>query len=241
MREHHDIIGDVLDALTDSGDQADRLRSVCTLICAEGLGDLAQVYAVEPDDVHLRIAAVASSDPDLAGAVREALSRTVVRTDSSIEGAACTAGSAVVVNDVQDRADLVLPEDVRAYLRRHDVRHVAGLGIPFRTAPVGALLVSRLGDRPRFEDDDLQTLTRIAAALSLDVELHHLRRRVTRQADILDRVADAIIAIDENRVVTKWNRGAETLYGIPRDEALGLPLGDLFSTVSLDQAEIDAA
>ncbi|MCT7658387.1 diguanylate cyclase domain-containing protein [Mycobacterium deserti] len=43
------------------------------------------------------------------------------------------------------------------------------------------------------------------------------------QAALVDRISDAIIAIDDNYVVKSWNRAAETIYGRCAKEAIGMP------------------
>jgi PAS domain S-box-containing protein len=51
------------------------------------------------------------------------------------------------------------------------------------------------------------------------------------QASLLDISHDAIIARDLNDVITYWNRGAEQLYGWPREEAIGKAPHELIRTV----------
>ena len=53
-------------------------------------------------------------------------------------------------------------------------------------------------------------------------------RQLKFQADILESTAEAIIAIDPNQRVTVWNCGAERLYGVAKEEALGQPLTHLY-------------
>lgn len=47
------------------------------------------------------------------------------------------------------------------------------------------------------------------------------------QSRLLDTVEQAVIAIDVTGCITYWNRYAETLYGWPRAEAVGQPIGFL--------------
>jgi len=49
-------------------------------------------------------------------------------------------------------------------------------------------------------------------------------RRVTFQSLLLDSVRESVVAIDSDRRITFWNKGAETLFGFPADEALGAPI-----------------
>ena len=47
------------------------------------------------------------------------------------------------------------------------------------------------------------------------------------QAQLLDAVGEAVIATDLEGRVIHWNRAAETMYGWPREEALGRPVLEL--------------
>ncbi|MEW6254721.1 MAG: PAS domain-containing sensor histidine kinase [Pseudomonadota bacterium] len=53
-------------------------------------------------------------------------------------------------------------------------------------------------------------------------------------AFLLEHAADAVIAIDADRMILSWNRGAEDIYGFTAAEAVGRPLLDL--TAPDDQA-----
>ena len=50
------------------------------------------------------------------------------------------------------------------------------------------------------------------------------------QASLLEITHDAVIVRDMNDVIRYWNRGAEYLYGWPRDEAVGKVLRELLRT-----------
>lgn len=53
------------------------------------------------------------------------------------------------------------------------------------------------------------------------------QRRIAEQAELIDAVNDAIIVRGLDGVVRHWNRAAETIYGIPAEEAIGQEIGDL--------------
>jgi len=59
-------------------------------------------------------------------------------------------------------------------------------------------------------------------------ERKHRERQLKFQADIIETTAEAVIAIDPNHRVVLWNSGAERLYGVPRRDALGKRLTDLY-------------
>ena len=62
------------------------------------------------------------------------------------------------------------------------------------------------------------------------------RKQIERQlrfhAEMLDTISDAVVVIDNNSIVNYWNKGAERLYGLSEEEALGQPLGELYQHLS---------
>lgn len=58
------------------------------------------------------------------------------------------------------------------------------------------------------------------------------RKQIERQmrfnAEVLDKISDAVVVVDNRGIVNYWNKGAERLYGISEDEAYGQPLGELY-------------
>ncbi|MHB8085982.1 MAG: sensor histidine kinase [Dehalococcoidia bacterium] len=58
------------------------------------------------------------------------------------------------------------------------------------------------------------------------------RKQIERQmrfnAEVLDKISDAVVVIDNKGIVNYWNTGAERLYGFSEDEAYGKPLLDLY-------------
>jgi diguanylate cyclase (GGDEF)-like protein/PAS domain S-box-containing protein len=241
MDDERSLTERLLDVVLTSGDDpVTSLQGIVRLMCDAQVSDHAQLFVVEPDDTHLRLAAAAASDPAATESLRGALAATAVRLDSSLSGRAATSAEPILLNRVRD-SGIDFPSRFLEHVERFDVSHVVALRVPGNERHLGALMASRTGDHPPFDPADVALLTRIAAISAFALERLALRRRVERQADILDRVADAVLAVDENRVVTKWNRGAERLYGIDRAEALGRRLGDLVTTVSHSAEKLDVA
>lgn len=58
--------------------------------------------------------------------------------------------------------------------------------------------------------------------------------QLRRQADILDRLDAAVIAVDAKDYVQGWNRGAQRLLGYGEDEILGRPLARIWPSGSGD-------
>jgi PAS domain S-box-containing protein len=71
-------------------------------------------------------------------------------------------------------------------------------------------------------------------------ELSKANEALRYQADLLANVNDAIIATNEQDIITAWNRAAEEMYGWQAVEALGQRLTDLVrqDPIDMDQAEL---
>ena len=70
------------------------------------------------------------------------------------------------------------------------------------------------------------------------LRLHHQEQKLSSQARLLDMTHDTIIMRDEEDRIIYWNRGAETLYGWSRQQALGKISHELFKSelpVSLEE------
>jgi PAS domain S-box-containing protein len=70
----------------------------------------------------------------------------------------------------------------------------------------------------------------LAAQCRHILETLRLQEQTRRQADLIDLSPDAIIVRKLDGTITFWSRGAETLYGWTRQEAIGRCTHDLFQT-----------
>jgi PAS domain S-box-containing protein len=82
----------------------------------------------------------------------------------------------------------------------------------------------------------------VAAALTMtDVtERRREEARLAYLAGLLDNTEDAIVAFDDEWLVTVWNRGAERLYGRTADEMLGRRATDVVRVELSDEQKLDA-
>jgi PAS domain S-box-containing protein len=62
-------------------------------------------------------------------------------------------------------------------------------------------------------------------------ERKRAEKALREQAGLLDLTHDSIFVFDMKDVITYWNRGAEELYGWPREEALGKVAHQLTQTI----------
>jgi PAS domain S-box-containing protein len=65
-------------------------------------------------------------------------------------------------------------------------------------------------------------------------EQKRIERQLRYQAQLLENVSDAVMAIDNNTCITSWNRAAETLYGWKASEVLGKKLYQILPTSYLN-------
>jgi PAS domain S-box-containing protein len=77
----------------------------------------------------------------------------------------------------------------------------------------------------------LVSLAAIAITTFLALRIQSAGTMLREQADLLEITHDAIFVRDMNDVINYWNRGAEELYGWPREEAVGRVSHELVRTV----------
>lgn len=70
----------------------------------------------------------------------------------------------------------------------------------------------------------------VTARKQVEQQLEQQAAILRRQADILELAYEAIVVRDEHGAITYWNRGAESMYGWTRDEALGNVTHDFLQT-----------
>jgi two-component system KDP operon response regulator KdpE len=71
------------------------------------------------------------------------------------------------------------------------------------------------------------TLRVFAARITPELERRNAERRLAEQSRLIHNAPDAVIATDENLVITYWNKAAEKTYGWRAHEALGRTVIDV--------------
>lgn len=92
---------------------------------------------------------------------------------------------------------------------------VEGNGLPY-----GVLGISHSEQRA-FSKDDRNFLQSISNILSASIRRLENESHIAELATLLDQATDAIAVCNSKGCITYWNRGAEKLYGWPRNFAIG--------------------
>lgn len=64
----------------------------------------------------------------------------------------------------------------------------------------------------------------------------HLQESRERTQLIIDHALDAVITADQEGKITEWNKQAETIFGWPREEVIGMPMAELIIPPSYREA-----
>lgn len=108
-----------------------------------------------------------------------------------------------------------------------DIRRLIETGAPVRRITT----IIKLSGEQRYVEMHAGKLNDGFVAIWRDIHNHYqLNRRIRQQAELLDQIADAVIATDLNYVVVSWNRGAEQIYGWTAEEVIGKRLQTFFET-----------
>jgi PAS domain S-box-containing protein len=100
------------------------------------------------------------------------------------------------------------------------------------TFPVQMDLVSVLGD-------DGELIYRVVTAQDIS-ERKQAEEKIVHQARLLEKVNDAVIASDENFIVTSWNVGAERIFGWKAEEVIGRKAEEVLQTEFFNKTRSDA-
>jgi two-component system cell cycle sensor histidine kinase/response regulator CckA len=75
-------------------------------------------------------------------------------------------------------------------------------------------------------------------------ERKQIERQLRFHTEVLDQISDAVVVVDNKRIVKYWNKGAERLYGLSEEDAFGQPLEKLYQYLWLkpedEQASVQA-
>jgi PAS domain S-box-containing protein len=82
-----------------------------------------------------------------------------------------------------------------------------------------------------WREDEVQALSALAATSSAVFSSTELYQRVAEEKErseaILSNIADGIVAVDRDGAIVLWNATAETISGVPAEEALGRSVAEI--------------
>jgi PAS domain S-box-containing protein len=131
---------------------------------------------------------------------------------------------------------------------------------PFKDIAASKIAYQELQDKDyvRYEDLPLETrdmreiqvefvsnIYRVNGSRIIQCNIRNItdRKQIERQlrfhSEVLDRISDAIVVTDIEGLVSYWNKGADRLYGLSEDEAIGKPLGELYQSFWLKREDED--
>jgi PAS domain S-box-containing protein len=197
------------------------LEEILDAAIAVSEADFGSLQVVGPDDGQLRIVASRGfSDAWLAFWSRQPPPAEAYR-------AAAATSERLIVDDLTQSSLYVGTEALQVQLEA-GVRALQSTPLRGRAgATVGVL--STHFRRPHRPPERVLRLLDILARQAADIidHLEHdatLMRSEAKARGILETSSDAIVAVDEARRITEWNRSAERMFGYSRFEAIGMQL-----------------
>ncbi len=179
------------------------------------------------EDVEARVAAILDSTMDAVITVDE--EQRVVLFNAAAEKAFLWPRGAVLGQPL----DMLLPQRLHAAHRGH-IERFAGTGVSSRRMGEATHLVGLRANGQEFPvEATISQLSengrRLFTVILRDVTERQRAQDLLSQSEarlrsILDSAMDAIITVDESQHIVLFNAAAETVFGCPRDQAIGAPL-----------------
>jgi diguanylate cyclase (GGDEF)-like protein/PAS domain S-box-containing protein len=118
------------------------------------------------------------------------------------------------------------------------------LGAPGTVLPATELTVVRLDGRTLAVESTTVATTwqgrpAYQAILRDLSEVREAEKAMRFQATLVENMADAVVGVDADRIIRTWNPAAVTVYGLPAEEAVGRPLGDLLGALPADGESVE--
>ena len=217
-------------ALAGSLDYRKTLAAVARLAVPR-IADWARVDVI--DDGRLRTLAVAHVDPRKLELALE-LGRRYPESPDAPQGppnVLRTGESELVAEISEERLAELATDDLHLGLVR-ELGFQSYMCVPLMTRDeiLGVISFVAAESGRRYGLDDLALAEELARRAGTAVENAQLYRAVEERADaarVLETVGDGVFLVDDAGVVRLWNRAAEAISGIRRNEIVGRPLTEL--------------
>jgi PAS domain S-box-containing protein len=140
---------------------------------------------------------------------------------SSLAGYTLAAGHPVTGHDLGNDPRFSLRESyARAGVR-------AGIGVAIGAGSPWGVLIAATASHREFTADDVAFMVAVANLLAGVVRLEQNDRELRRLADAVEQASDAIVSIDNDTRVRHWNAGAERLFGLSAELAVGSTIAEI--------------
>ncbi|MBI5878745.1 MAG: GAF domain-containing protein [Chloroflexi bacterium] len=116
------------------------------------------------------------------------------------------------------------PESTRIFAQRAGVHSLASIPLKAKDKVLGVMSIGSRGRR-RFSPEELALLSVLGSQIGVAIENARLHDKVQQTSSYLQTIIEssgqAIIVIDLQGKIVLWSRGAETIYGWSKEEAIG--------------------
>jgi PAS domain S-box-containing protein len=232
-------------ALASSLDYREALRAVAKL-AVQNVADWCSIEMLEPDGT-LTPVAIEHADEAKVIFVRELRERYPRMGDSSIMRM-LESREPVLVPDITDEMlEGAARDEIHLdLLRQLGLRSTMAVPLVSHGRVLGAIAFVAAESGHRFDDRDLMTAQALAQRTATAVENSLLYGEVERRARasrVLETIADGVVLLDNDGVVLLWNRAAEAITRLPREQVVGRKAADALPgyTETVDRVPIDGS
>jgi PAS domain S-box-containing protein len=173
---------------------------------------MSSVLLFEPGARYLRSAATGRLPKEWVEAVRQ------LQLDPLLIGHASATADKPLVFDLQSDQNWAPAWKLAAKLGLR-----VAWAIPIRSpgkVVLGAFLIYHSESHPPREEE-LRFLDIIVDTTAIAIDRYQAEQSLKLQAQVLSRIHDAVVMTDRIGTITRWNEGAERLFGYSADEAIG--------------------
>jgi PAS domain S-box-containing protein len=223
-----DLITDFFATVTQAPDEATVTRHLVATLGRAVRGAVVALRVAE-DGVTLQPIAMATPDPAIEVAFRDAMTSGAWQLGSGLLGDVLRSGESAFLPSISAealaQAMTAVSPTTRALAERTPPTSL--MAMPLRTGDrvVGVVVAIRFADDVPFTEFERSFAETLAARTSIAFLIVHNRVELRRTTELVTALLDAsplaVMAVDADGRTIYWSRAAEDLYGWSRDDVLG--------------------